>query len=41
VFDPSDWEPLEPPLSDDELDELEKSTEWFTTAEVLKHLESL
>ena len=41
VFDPSEWEPLEPPVSEAELDQLEKSTEWYTTAEVLKHLESL
>ena len=41
VFDPSDWEPLEPPCSEEELDQLEKSSEWYTTEEVLKHLENL
>ncbi len=41
VFDPSDWEPLEPSISEEELDAREKSNEWFTTEEVLKHLEQL
>jgi hypothetical protein len=40
-FDPSKWEPLEPPCSEGELDRLEKSDVWYTTAEVLKYLESL
>jgi hypothetical protein len=41
VFDLSKWEPLEPPVGDEELDAREKSTEWYSTAEVLKHLEQL
>lgn len=40
-FDPSQWEPLEPPCSEEELDAREKSTVWYTTDEVLKHLEQL
>jgi hypothetical protein len=41
VFDPSQWEPLDPQISEEELDELEKSTVWYTTAEVLEHLKNL
>ena len=42
AFDPSQWELNEPPdLSEEEWAELEKSTKWYTTEEVLKHLESL
>lgn len=41
VFNAEAWEPREPPISEEELDDREKSTVWFTTAEVLNHLERL
>ena len=41
VFDPSEWEPLDPSISEEELDARQESTEWYTTAEVLRHLEQL
>jgi hypothetical protein len=41
VVDPSHYEIIGPEPTDEELAEIEKSTEWYTTAEVLRHLESL
>jgi len=35
------YEELEPDLSSEELRHLEESTEWYTTDEVLRHLEKL
>jgi hypothetical protein len=40
-FDPSEWEPATPEASEEELQRREQSTEWFTTEEVLAHLEKL
>ena len=40
-MDMSEWEPISPDVSEEELDRREKSTEWYTTAEVLAHLEKL
>ena len=37
----SDWEPVSPDVSEEELQEREKSTEWFTGEEVLAHLKRL
>jgi len=39
--DLSEWEPLTPQVSEEELDRREKSTEWYTTEEVLAYLKSL
>ena len=39
VIDSSHWEPREPPISEEELDAREKSTVWYSTAEVLSRLE--
>ena len=41
VFDSTQWEPLDPQISEEELDAREKSTVWYTTEEVLRHLEQL
>lgn len=42
VIDWSQWEPLTPDVSDEELDRRAKSNERrYTTAEVLRHLEQL
>jgi hypothetical protein len=42
VFDPSEYEPQEPPpLSEEELRRREKSDRWYTTEQVLAHLKSL
>jgi hypothetical protein len=38
--DPSLYEPV-PPMTREELDRVAESTEWYTTEEVLRHLESL
>jgi hypothetical protein len=38
--DPSEWE-IEPELSDEELRRIEQSSEWYSTDEVLRHLEKL
>ncbi len=40
-FDTSEWEPLTPEISEEELDRREKSDKWYTTEEVLAHLTSL
>lgn len=36
--DMSDWEPVSPDVTEEELDRREKSTEWYTTEQVLDHL---
>lgn len=41
TFDLSVYEPWEPPISEEELQERERSTEWYTTEQVLAHLRSL
>ena len=41
LIDPSEWEPLSPDVSEEELDRREQSTEWYSTAEVLARLKSL
>ncbi len=42
LIDLSEWEPLTPEVSEEELDRREKSNEKrYTTEEVIKHLESL
>jgi hypothetical protein len=42
VYDPAEFGPLEPQVSDEELARREKSTaRRYSTAEVLKHLEQL
>jgi hypothetical protein len=41
-FDPSEWEPCEPEISEEELQRRENSSEKrYTTAEVLAYLEKL
>ena len=41
ILDPALWGPLEPQVSIEELDRRAKSDKWYTTAEVLAHLEKL
>jgi hypothetical protein len=41
VIDMSEWEPLTPEASEEELDRREQSTEWYTTEEVLAYLRNL
>jgi hypothetical protein len=39
--DLSEWEPLSPEVSEEELDRRERSNEWYTFTEVMAHLKSL
>lgn len=41
VVDKSEYEILGPEPSEQELREIEQSTEWYSTEEVLQHLENL
>lgn len=42
VYSPDEYDPLDPPISEEELDRREKSSERrYTTDEVLRHLEQL
>ena len=42
ALNPDDYEPVPPPeLSAEELRKRKEATKWYTSAEVLKHLESL
>lgn len=42
AIDPADYEPVPPPeLSQEELRTIEQSSRWYTSEQVLKHLESL
>ena len=41
ALDLSEYEPLEPQVSEEELDRREQETESYTTAEVLAYLEKL
>jgi hypothetical protein len=40
-IDMSEWEPVSPDVSEEELDRREQSEEWYTTEQVLAHLKSL
>ena len=40
-IDMSEWKPISPDISEEELDRREKSDKWYTTEEVLAHLKSL
>jgi len=39
--DLSEWEAVTPEISEEELDRREKSTDWYTTEEVLAYLKNL
>jgi hypothetical protein len=39
--DLSEYEPWEPPISEEELQRREQSDKWYTTEQVLAHLKSL
>ena len=39
--DMSEWEPISPEASEEELELREQSSEWYTSEEVLAHLEKL
>ena len=41
LVDMSEWEPVSPGASEEELDRRAKSNEWYTTEEVLSHLKKL
>jgi hypothetical protein len=41
AIDLSQWEPVSPDVSEEELDRREQSTEWYTTEQVLARLKSL
>lgn len=41
LADLSQYEPWEPPISEEELQRREQSTKWHTTQQVLAHLENL
>ncbi|MBY0521927.1 MAG: hypothetical protein K2R98_00925 [Gemmataceae bacterium] len=41
VLDPAEWDLTEPPYTEEELQQSERSDKWYTTAEVLAHLKSL
>jgi len=41
VMDLSEYEPWEPPISEEELLRREQSDQWYSTEEVLAHLKSL
>jgi hypothetical protein len=41
AFDPSEWEPWEPEIDEEELQRREQSDKWYTTEQVLAHLKSL
>lgn len=41
TLDLSEYEPWEPPISEEELQRREQSEEWYTTEQVLAHLKSL
>jgi hypothetical protein len=41
VEDLSEYEPCEPPISEEELQRREKSNKWFSTPEVIAHLKCL
>ncbi len=41
VLNPAEYEAVEPQISREELERRKQSSRWYTTAEVLRHLESL
>ena len=41
IADMSEWVPISPDVSEEELDRREKSTEWYTTEQVRVHLRNL
>lgn len=41
MVDMSEWEPISPDVDEEELDQRERSTQWYTTDEVLDHLKKL
>lgn len=41
LIDMSEWEPVSPDISEEELDRREQSTEWYTTEEVMAQLKHL
>ena len=41
VYDKAFYDQLKPEISEEELKRREQSTKWYTTEEVLKHLENL
>jgi hypothetical protein len=41
ALDLSEYEPCEPPISEEELQRREQEAEWYTTEQVLAHLKSL
>jgi hypothetical protein len=41
TFEPADYEPLDPQVSNDELRRRKASPEWYSTAELLNHLKGL
>jgi len=41
VPDPAEWESVEPPVTEAELDVQDKTGQWYTTAELFAHLERL
>jgi hypothetical protein len=40
-IDMSEWEPVSPDVSEEELDRREQSEDWYTTDQVLAHIKSL
>lgn len=40
-IDLSEYENIEPPITEEELERREKSNKWYTTQEVLDHLKQL
>jgi hypothetical protein len=41
VYDAAEYGPLEPQISDEELQRRKRSTKWYTTEQVLAHLKGL
>jgi hypothetical protein len=41
AFDPAEWEPITPEVTEEELQRREQSDTWYTTEQVLAHLRSL
>lgn len=41
LIDLTEWEPVSPPVSEEELDRREQSKEWYTTEQVLERLRNL
>ncbi len=41
VYDPAEYGPLEPQISEEELRRRQQSDKWYSTEEVLAHLKSL